>query len=82
MKELENNKDEMPCFDPTYALFLTNQWDAIRNYPASSDGDDDEHAQTKKFILTKLRKLKDWIYLSNIFHTSLQQVNTFLVHYF
>lgn len=76
MEALENKKDEMHCFDPQDALFLTNKWDAIRNNPASSDEDDDTHMQTRKHIHTKL--LNGWPLMisTNIFNTSLQQVNT------
>lgn len=66
----------MPCFDLQDALFLTNRWDAIRNKPASSDEDDDTHMQTKKHIHTKLRNGWPLMISTNIFHTSLQQVNT------
>lgn len=77
-----DNREKMPCFDPREVMFLTNQWDAIKNVVPLSDEDDaddfekvDTHTQTWNYIKRELRKHWGCINVDNIFRISLEQVN-------
>ncbi|VDI26833.1 Hypothetical predicted protein, partial [Mytilus galloprovincialis] len=76
-KNILDNMENMPCFDPHEVFFLTNQWDIVEN-----DDDDEAHieksdnpeSRTWRLILSKLRKWWPGVNEQKVYQTSLKQV--------
>lgn len=81
LKNIMDNREKMPCFDPREVMFLTNQWDIIFNdeYPdEDKDGKshkDSQKAQTWNLIQSKLKNGWGWLNSGNVFRVSLRQVD-------
>lgn len=70
-KEVLQNLDKMPCFDPKEVIFLTNKWDIIEKEDSVGVN---EHEKTWKTIIGKLKN--EWTFMNeeNVFKVSLKQV--------
>ncbi|OPL33857.1 hypothetical protein AM593_08200, partial [Mytilus galloprovincialis] len=81
LKTILDNRHKMPCFDPKEVMFLTNQWDIIKNVEYSTDEDEngvsskreDQHTQIWIDIQDKLSKGWAGLQIENIFRISLEQ---------
>lgn len=63
----------MPCFEPDEVIFLTNQWDIIKN--TKEDGDEeDQHTKTWSKIQSKLEEGWPGFRNDRLFKISLKQV--------
>ncbi|CAC5409423.1 unnamed protein product [Mytilus coruscus] len=77
LKNILDNIENMPCFDPREVFFLTNQWDIVENDDedeTKNDKTNKSESRTWKLILTKLRKGWPEVKEKRIYQTSLKQV--------
>ncbi|CAG2238905.1 unnamed protein product [Mytilus edulis] len=76
-KNILNNMENMPCFDPHEVFFLTNQWDIVENDEddeTNTEKSDNPESRTWKLILSKLRKGWPGVNEQKIYQTSIKQV--------
>ncbi|XP_062580373.1 uncharacterized protein LOC134242307 [Saccostrea cucullata] len=66
--------DEMPCFDPSSVIFITNKWDSIKQDPDDSDEEDDA-TQTWENVTDSIFTMWPSVRKENIFKLNLIDVN-------
>lgn len=72
-------ENEMPCFDPEDAIFITNKWDSIRNDDSQDENDD--KVNTWKTLKSNIQNLWPTVNEENIFRMDLKQVNKWIYFY-
>lgn len=78
LKTVIEKRKEMPCFEPEEVIFLTNQWDIIKN--TKEDGDkEDQHTITWNKIQSKLEEGWPSFHTDRLFKISLKQVYNFSI---
>lgn len=67
-------RKEMPCFEPDEVIFLTNQWDIIKNIKNKGE-EEDTHTRTWNQIQRKLQEIWPGLNTDRLFKISLEQVH-------
>lgn len=76
-------KDEMPCFDPQDAIFLTNKLNNVKNVCYEDENDcEDEATETWRSLKDKIKESWTEVKEENIFKIDLQNVMDFLRVFF
>ena len=67
--------DEMPCFDPEDAIFITNKWDTIKIEESEIDsGDESDKERTWHDVKSRIHERWPAVKDENIFQLSLCEV--------
>ncbi|CAC5416777.1 unnamed protein product [Mytilus coruscus] len=73
LKTVIEKRKEMPCFEPDEVIFLTNQWDIIKNIKKDGE-EEDTHTRTWNQIQRKLEEGWPGFKTDRLFKISLEQV--------
>lgn len=66
-------ENEMPCFDPSRVIFVTNKWDSIKN-DSDDSSEDDEVEKTWQSVVNRIHRLWPSVRNANIFRMNLKEV--------